>query len=87
MYLVQSTWEAIINETRLDPKLVVIDFCNANRHRSVEKGTVMLMSAMLVEKGIDHGFLHLHGKDNWKYMSCGGPLTWQRGPSDTSRQR
>ena len=31
MYLLQSTWEAVEKETRLDPKLVVIDFCNANR--------------------------------------------------------
>ena len=30
------------------------------------------MSAMCVEKGVDHGLLHLNGKDNWKYMSCGG---------------
>ena len=33
MYLLQSTWGAIDKETKLDPKLVVIDFCNANRHR------------------------------------------------------
>ena len=56
--------------TRLDPKLVVIDFCNANRHRSVASGTIM--SAMCLEKGIDHGLLHLSDKDNWKYMCCGG---------------
>ena len=49
MYLLKSTWEAIEKETRLDPKLVVIDFCNANRHRSVAKGTTM--SAMLVGRG------------------------------------
>ena len=66
MYLLQSTWEAIAIETKLDPKLVVIDFCNANRHRSVAKGTIM--SCMLVEKGIEH----LNGMNNWKYMSCGG---------------
>ena len=27
---------------------------------------------MLVEKGIEHGLLHLNGKDNWKHMRCGG---------------
>ena len=70
MHLLQSTWEAIETETKLDPKLVVIDYCNANRHRSVAKGTIM--SAMLVEKGIKHGLLHLYGKDNWKHMRCGG---------------
>ena len=50
MYLIQSTWEAIERETKLDPKLVVIDSCNANRHRSVANCTIM--SCMLVEKGI-----------------------------------
>ena len=30
------------------------------------------MSCMLVEKGIEHGLLHLNGMDNWKYMRCGG---------------
>ena len=62
----QSTWEAIEEE----PRLVVIDFCNANRHRSVAKGTIM--SCMLVEKGIEHGLLHLNGMKSWKYMRCGG---------------
>ena len=33
----------------IDPKLVVTDFCTANRHRSLAKGTNM--SCMLVEKG------------------------------------
>ena len=47
MYFIQLTWEAIEKETKLDPKLVV-DFCNANKHRSAAKGTIM--SAMLVEK-------------------------------------
>ena len=70
MYLIQSTWEAIEKETRLDPKLVVLDFCNANRHRSVAKGTIL--SSMLVEKGIEHGLLHLNSMNNWKYMRCGG---------------
>ena len=70
MYLLQSTWEAIEKETKLDPKLVVLDFCNANRHRSVAKGTNM--SYMLVEKGIEHGLLHLNGMNNWKFMRCGG---------------
>ena len=51
-------------------KLVVLDFCNANRHRSVAKGTIM--SCMLVEKGIEHGLLHLNGMNNWKHMLCGG---------------
>ena len=69
MYLLQSTWEAIERETKLD-KLVVIDFCSANRHRSVAKGTIM--SCMLVAKGIDHGLLHRTAKDNWRYMRCGG---------------
>ena len=46
MYLIQSTWESIERETKLDPKLVVLNFCNANRHRSVAKGTIM--SCMLV---------------------------------------
>ena len=55
MYLLQSTWEAIEKETKFDIKLVVIDFCNANRNRSVAKGTIM--SCMLVEKGIEHGLL------------------------------
>ena len=62
--------ELLCSGTRLDPKLVVIDSCNANRHRSVAKGTIM--SAMLVEKGIQHGLLHLNGKDDWKHMRCGG---------------
>ena len=57
MYLIQSTWEAVERETKLDPQLVVIDFCNANRHRSVGKGTIM--SAMCVEKGVEHGLLLL----------------------------
>ena len=70
MYLLQSTWEAIVNETKLDPKLVVIDFDNANRHRAVAKGTIM--SAMLVEKGIEHDPLHLNANENWKHMRCGG---------------
>ena len=70
MYLLQSTFEAIERETRLDPELVVLDFCNANRHRSEAKGTIM--SCMLVEKGIEHGLLHLNGMNNWKYMRCGG---------------
>ena len=70
MYLLQSTWEAIERETKLDPKLVVIDFCNANRDRSVAKGTIM--SCLLVEKGIDHGLLHLNGMNNWRYRRCGG---------------
>ena len=35
MYLLQSTFEAIEKETKLHPQLVVLDFCNANRHRSV----------------------------------------------------
>ena len=90
MYLLQSTWEAIEKETKLDPKLVVVDFCNANRHRSVAKGTIM--SAMLVEKGIEHGLLRLNGKDNWKHMRCGdscsscgevdlqGPPAWPSEP-------
>ena len=30
------------------------------------------MSAMLVERGIEHGLLRLNGKDNWKHMRCGG---------------
>ena len=69
-YLLQSTWEAIERETRLDPQLVVIDSCSAKRHKSVAKGTIM--SCMLVEKGIEHGLLHLNGKDNWVHMRCGG---------------
>ena len=70
MHLLQSTWGAVERETKLDPKLVVIDFCNANRHRSVAKGTIM--SAMCVEKGRQHGLLHLTRKDKWKYMPCEG---------------
>ena len=70
MYLLQSTWEAVERETKLEPKLVIIDFCTANRHRSVAKGTIM--SCMLVEKGIEHGLLHLNGMNNWKYL-------WRRG--------
>ena len=70
MCLLQSTWEAIERETRLDPKPVVLDFCNATRHRSVVKGTIM--SCMLAEKGIEHGLLHLNGMNNWKFMKCGG---------------
>ena len=66
MYLIQSTWEAIERETRLDPKLVVLDFCSANRHRSVAKGTIL--SCMLVEKGIEHGLLHLNGMNSGKHM-------------------
>ena len=30
------------------------------------------MSSMLVEKGIEHGWLHLNGMNNWKFMKCGG---------------
>ena len=30
------------------------------------------MSAMCVEKGVDHGLLHLNGKDTCKRMLCGG---------------
>ena len=70
MYLLQLTWEAIAKETKLDPKVVVIVFCNANRHRWVAKGTIM--SCMLVEKGIEHGLLHLNGMNNWKCMRCCG---------------
>ena len=53
VYLIQSTWEAIEKETKL-----VIDFCNANRRRSVAKGTIM--SAMCVQKGVEHGLLYLN---------------------------
>ena len=53
--MLQSTFEAIEKETKLNPQLVVLDFCNANRHRSVAKGTIM--SCMLVSKGIEHGLL------------------------------
>ena len=70
MYLLQSTFEAIQRETKLTKQLVVIDFCNANRHRSVAKGTIM--SCMLVAKGIEHGLLHLNGMNNWRFMRCGG---------------
>ena len=70
MYLLQSTYEAIERETKLDRQLVVLDFCNANRHRSVAKGTIM--SCMLVEKGIEHGLLHLNGMNNWRFMRGGG---------------
>ena len=70
MYLLQSTFEAIEKETKLHPQLVVLDFCNANRHRSVAKGTIM--SCMLYVKGIEHGLLHLNGMSNWRFMRCGG---------------
>ena len=70
MYLLQSTYEAIQRETKLTKKLVILDFCNANRHRSVAKGTIM--SCMLVAKGIEHGLLHLNGVNNWRLMRCGG---------------
>ena len=70
MYLLQSTFEAIQRETKLTKQLVVLDFCNANRHRSVAKGTIM--SCMLVAKGIEHGLLHLNGMNNWRFMRCGG---------------
>ena len=73
MYLLQSSFEAIEKETKLNPQLVVLDFCNANRHRSVAKGTIR--SCMLVEKGIEHGLLHLNGRNgmnNWRFMRCGG---------------
>ena len=30
------------------------------------------MSCMLVEKGIEHGLLHLNGMNNWRFMRCGG---------------
>ena len=30
------------------------------------------MSCMLVENGIEHGLLHLNGRNNWKFMRCGG---------------
>ena len=70
MYLLQSTFEAIEKETKLNKQLVVLDFCNANRHRSVAKGTIM--SCMLVLKGIEHGLLHMNGMNNWRFMRCGG---------------
>ena len=70
MYLLQSTFEAIERETKLHPQLVVLDFCNANRHRSVAKGTIM--SCMLYVKGIEHGLLHLNGMNNWRFMRSGG---------------
>ena len=70
MYLLQSTLEAIEKETKRNKQLVVLDFCNANRHRSVAKGTIMF--AMLVSKGIEHGLLHLNGLNNWRFMRCGG---------------
>ena len=70
MYLLQSTFEAIERETKLNPQLVVLDFCNANRHRSVAKGTIM--SCMLFAKNIEHGLLHLNGMNNWRHMRCGG---------------
>ena len=70
MYLLQSTYEAIQRETKLTKQLVILDFCNANRHRSVAKGTIM--SCMLVAKGIEHGLLHLNGMNNWRFMRCGG---------------
>ena len=70
MYLLQSTFEAIQRETKLTKQLVVLDFCNANRHRSVAKGTIM--SCMLVAKGIERGLLHLNGMNNWRFMRCGG---------------
>ena len=70
MFLIQSTFEAIQKEAKLKNKLVVLDFCNANRHRSVAKGTIM--SCMLYHKGSDHGLLHLNGMNNWRFMKCGG---------------
>ena len=70
MYLLQSTFEAIEKETKLNPQLVVLDFCNANRHRSVAKGTIM--SCMLFSKGIERGLWHLNGMNNWRHMKCGG---------------
>ena len=70
MYLLQSTYEAIQRETKLTKKLVILDFCNANRHRSVAKGTIM--SCMLFAKSIEHGLLHLNGMNNWRFMRCGG---------------
>ena len=70
MYLLQSTFEAIEKETKLNSQLVVLDFCNANRHRSVAKGTIM--SCMLYVKGIEHGLLHLNGMNSWRFMRCGG---------------
>ena len=36
MYLLRSTFEAIERETKLDPQLVVLDYCNANRHSHVD---------------------------------------------------
>ena len=70
MYLLQSTFEVIEKKTKLHPQLVVLDFCNANRHRSVAKGTIM--SCILYVKGIEHGLLHLNGTNNWRFMRCGG---------------
>ena len=56
MYLIQSTWEAIERErerereTKLDCKLFVINSCcNANRRRSVGKGTIV---SAIVEKAL-----------------------------------
>ena len=70
MYLLQSTFEAIERETKLNSQLVVLDFCNANRHRSAAKGTIM--SCMLYVKGIENGLLHLNGMNKWRFMRCGG---------------
>ena len=70
MYLLQPTFEAIEKETKLNSQLLVLDSCNANRHRSVAKGTIM--SCMLYVKGIEHGLLHLNGMNNWRFMRCGG---------------
>ena len=72
MYLLQSTFEAIEKATKLNPQLVVLDFYNANRHRSVAKGTIM--SCMLVEKGIAVED-HVPTAAAWTQE---GPRKWQK---------
>ena len=66
MYLLQSTFEAMEKETKLHPQLAVLDFCNASRHRSVAKGTIM--SCILYVKGIEHGSSHLNGVNEMRWI-------------------
>ena len=70
MHLVQSTWEAIEQDTEDENRLVVIVYRSSDRHRSVAGGTIIY--CMLVHRQRDHGLLHLSGKDNWRHMTCGG---------------
>ena len=86
MYLLQSTWKAIVRETKLDPKLVVADFCNANvidfcsanRHGLVGKGHPRATHAAPRRPTATHSARKAAGPSSYhrmggKEMGAGGP--------------